>query len=629
MSGDSRNRLIRAIACYFAVAIPLALFLGFLRTAVLFAQTYHPLRYLAYSVAANAGIALLPGAALFPVFLVAHRLLGRGACFAPAPAGALGAVLGVLPGFWLLTTPVGYWEPVFASPLSLAKQVGFWWGVFLVLGWVVWRFFASAGFGRCVKRGLSAAAAFLAALLVLGLVPTLAVPSGGPRLAAKPSARSRPHVFIILVDTLRPDHLSAYGYDLPTSPEVDAFAREAVFYGRSFAQAPWTRPSCASLLTSLYPPEIGTRMLWDVLPAEVPILSQFLEIEGYATAGIVSSMQISPIFGFDKGFDLFDIGSTKFGWAGLGIPLVRLGRIERSASYPRYNAGQLTDRAIRWFEDRRAEGRPLFMYLHYADPHAPYRPPEQDDRWREFVRGEGGSIPAPRDAPPLDGTILSEAEREALVARYDAEIAYFDLHFGRLIRHLKKAGLYDGSLVVFTSDHGEEFGEHDGWEHGHTLYNELLHVPLIVKYPRGVGPPAGSRLDRMVGLVDVVPTIRQLLGAEWDDSRWRGRDLLAPEAVRAVYAANDTPALRALLSDSGKLIQVYGSEDEPIDERFYLLETDFGERSGGAIPASIDSATLAEMRNLIREVESLAIPSTRADVSPETREELRALGYVE
>jgi len=629
MSEARSGWLRRAAIVYLCVTIPLALIAGLIRTVILLIQTNHPARYLFDTASANAGIAFLPGLALLPVFLAACTAFRLSHRLAPNAAGAYGALLGVFPGFWLLTTPIGFWEPVFADPLSLIKQTGFWGAVFFVVGAVVRTFISVASFGRSVRRSLLAAALLLAILGLLRIVPYLDPSSGAHPLAERPSARNRPNIFLVLVDTLRPDHLSVYGYDLPTSPEVDAFARESVLYERSFSQAPWTRPSCASLLSGLYPPEVGTRKLWDALPSEVPILPQYLKVEGYATAGIISSVQVSPVFGFDKGFDLMDIGNTRLKWAGLTIPKVRLGLSKRSTTYPRYNAEQLTKRAIEWIEANREKGRPLFMYLHYADPHAPYRPPGEGDRWRRFARGEGRLIPTPRDAPPMDGTPLSKAEADALVAQYDAEVAYFDRHFGRLVRHLKETGLFEGALVVFTSDHGEEFGEHDGWEHGHTLYNELLHVPLIVKFPAGAGPEPGSCEERMVGLVDVAPTIRDLLGAEWDVAGWRGRSLLDPDLGRTVYAANGSPALRALFAGVGKLIQEYGPNDELLHERFYRLDRDLGEQAGEAPGASGDSLMLEMMRRIIREVEAAALPSVKVDVSPETRDELKALGYVE
>jgi arylsulfatase A-like enzyme len=449
------------------------------------------------------------------------------------------------------------------------------------------------------------------------------------------SARRRPHVFLVLIDTLRADHLGVYGYPLPTSPHLDAFATEAAVYGRAFAPAPWTRPSCGTLLTSRHPPELGIREQFDALPEEIPLLPQFLRREGYRTAGILASVQVSAQFGFAKGFDRFDSGTAYLPWTGAQQALSRLGLVDYRDVYPRYNARQITDRATHWIEEQRQAGdRPLFLYLHYADPHAPYRPPPEEDRWREFAGEEARLLAEPPFSPTRHGE-LSGVRADALVARYDAEIAYLDHHLHRLFLYLKEEGLYDESLIIVTSDHGEEFADHGGWAHFHTLYNELLHVPLIIKYPSFLADANRQRIESVTGLIDVVPTIRDVLAAHWSAAGFRGRSLLRPELERddyAVFARNRFPSLRALVRSTDKLIQEVDPEGGVVTEKFFALESDFGELSDGALPEPSfpdRRARIDEMRKILAAIDAIAMPSREIELDPATLRELKALGYID
>jgi len=627
-----RASLARVALGYLAAACVVSLGIGVVRSLWRFSQRTLPDQYLLHGIAWNAGLALALG--LVPwVALLAASAFVRDTRFEKATAVGTGsAILGVCLPFWAVTTSLHYRDRVATWIAPLAGEALYWLPALAVLAALWWGLLARAPTRIVFRRCAAGSAALIASAAGLWLYGAVRSPAAGPALELEPTARRRPPVFLVLVDTLRADHLSVYGYAKPTSPNVDALAADGTVYLRAFAQAPWTRPSCAALLTSRYPPEIGLRGLWSPLLPEIPILPQFMRIEGYATAGIVSSVHLSTQYGFDKGWDVFDLGTTYLNWTGVKHALARLQLVSRSEAYPRYNAEELTDRAIEWIEAQPLTGRPLFMYLHYSDPHAPYRPPPEQDRWHEFASETARAVAVPPDGLPRDGPILPAAERDAMVARYDAEIAFFDQHFGRLIDHLKERDLYRDALVIVTADHGEEFGEHGGWTHGHTLYNELLHVPLVVKYPAWLTPPA-ERPDS-AGSIDVIPTIREVLDASWPESGFRGRSLLAGNDgsegdARFLYADNENPSLRGVYQGEGKLIQRLDPSGTVLEERYYSLVSDFRERGDGAIPAVISADRLATLRGILASQGDRALPAEDIEPDEESVEELRALGYIE
>jgi len=310
------------------------------------------------------------------------------------------------------------------------------------------------------------------------LLPTLLAAGCGPGSGA---GGAPPSVFIYLVDTLRPDHLGPYGYDRGTTPALDAFARDAVVFENAYTPAAWTRPATASLLTGLLPPDHGAVTKLARIPAEVELAGEYLRPLGYETAAFVANVNVIEKWGFDQGFDHFvDVNK------GPGKP----------------RAEELLDLALEHLE-RLGDG-PVLFYVHALDPHGPYRPPAPFD---ELGRAGRGKVVHPRD---LDGTV-GERDLRATVDAYDGEIAYTDQQFGRFLQHLRDSGRYDDALVVFVSDHGEEFLEHGEGGHAHTLYEELVRVPLIVKFPRG--QHAGRRVAGRASLIDVLPTVLAASGA--------------------------------------------------------------------------------------------------------------------
>jgi arylsulfatase A-like enzyme len=293
--------------------------------------------------------------------------------------------------------------------------------------------------------------------------------------------RPAPLVVVYLVDTLRADHTTVYGYTRDTTPELQRFANDAVVFDQAIAQAPWTKPSVASLLTSLPPGRHNVILLRDSLAYANVTLAEMLSEKGYATgAAIANSVIYSDGTHFDQGFDNF---------IGIHGPRDRPTKI--------VEAGPVVDAALAWLDTRR--GQPAFLFAHTMDPHVPYTPPPPfDRRYKPHPSpGHPGADPRTDYTEPLD--------RERLVAQYDGEIAYGDREFGRFIAELKTRGLYDEALIVFLADHGEEFLDHGQWLHGRSVFDELVRIPLLVKFPRG--RHAGRRIAQQVQEVDILPTI--------------------------------------------------------------------------------------------------------------------------
>jgi arylsulfatase A-like enzyme len=307
---------------------------------------------------------------------------------------------------------------------------------------------------------------------------------GGPAMTL--DGKPAPLVIVYLVDTLRADHTGPYGYTRDTTPALDAFAKDGVVFDQAIAAASWTKPSVASLFTSLPPGRHRAVQLRDHLDDGVLTLAEMLQARGYATgAAIANSVIYLPDANFHQGFDYFE---------GLHGDEDRPSKIVEAAP--------VVDRALAWIDARR--GLPTFLYVHTMDPHVPYTAPAPFDRKYEPFPAEGH----PGQDPRTD--YKEPADRERLVAQYDGEIAYGDRELGRFLSELRARGRYDDALVVFLADHGEEFLDHGQWLHGRSVFDELVRVPLIVKWPRQRG--AGTRVLEQVQVVDVLPSILESLG---------------------------------------------------------------------------------------------------------------------
>lgn len=314
--------------------------------------------------------------------------------------------------------------------------------------------------------------------LPLVLLLTLACGGGDP-----------PSLVLVVLDTVRADLLGAYGNERGTSPHLDALAERGVVFRNCLAASPWTGPSVASILTGRYPDEVGVRGLLSPLDPAATTLAERLREAGYRTGAVVSNEIAGAKYGYDAGYEDFHLEPyTTPDTLPNGLPIAR----------PHFRADLVTQRALGWLESARD---PFFLHVHYSDPHVPYLPPEP---WRGRLAGDDLVARDKLVAGALGLRDLQPQEVEGVRHNHEAEIAFMDDQIGRLLEALP-----EGTVVVVVSDHGEEFLDHGGYLHGHSLYQELLHVPLIFAGP---GVPSGTSIDFPVSHVDVVPTILDLLG---------------------------------------------------------------------------------------------------------------------
>jgi arylsulfatase A-like enzyme len=331
-------------------------------------------------------------------------------------------------------------------------------------------------------------------------------------------------VILITCDTLRSDRLGTYGYPLPTSPNVDAFARESVVFDKAYSTAPWTVPALCALHTGKLPDELGVpggnRF---PLPSQAVTLAELARDGGYATAAIVSNWVIrrpDPSrgdVGLPQGFQTYDDEMT--------VKETNRDLYERIAP-------DTAATAVRWLDDAKQAGRDrFFLWVHFQDPHGPYRPPA--DVAKRFERPMTNEPNVPIGVTNKGNGQLphyqvenGETRPEAYRIRYDGEIAYFDAGFGRLVDEIRKLGWLEDSLLVFTADHGESLGEHGYWFcHGENLYNEEVRVPLAIHFPlgakhvAGVASDRGERVKDLVGHLDLWPTVLEALGLEGGENR--------------------------------------------------------------------------------------------------------------
>ena len=458
-----------------------------------------------------------------------------------------------------------------------------------------------------------------------------------PLLAGACGQGARParNVILITCDTLRPDRLGVYGCDRPTSPRLDAFAREAVVFDTAYSSAPWTRPALSSLMTGRYPEEVGAapsnvrRM-----PAEVETLAERLAAHGLATAAVVSNGLIRrppPEQGdvdLAQGFQDYDDRMTSR---------------EAHRDMPERGAAQTTDAALAWLEQHEAKGNaPFFLWVHYQDPHGPYTPPpslaESFDRTptSEPELPLGKTMSGLRQIPFYQVllSLAGKPEQRPSVYRdrYDAEIAYFDSQLGRLLDGLAARAWWPDALVIVSADHGESLGEHEHWFcHGESVAVEAVRVPLLVRFPRGEsGPQARDvggvrRVDALVGHVDVAPTVLEALGLPAEGGRGVSllrsappaervlfQSFLPPDEKRLEWAATDG-RWRAMWGFDG-VVRLFDHAQDPREEHDLAGEQpQIAERLKSSYQSALHGG-----------VEGVQVPMDEAALR-----DLRALGYAE
>lgn len=408
-------------------------------------------------------------------------------------------------------------------------------------------------------------------------------------LAASPPAARKPpvNVFLITIDTVRADHVGCYGAKNIQTPTLDALARDGTVFERAISQVPLTWPSHAAILTGLYPFQNGVQdFTGQPLDPRFRSVAQAFKDHGYSTGAVVSAFVLDRSWGLARGFDFYDDA-----FAAEAFLKRDLGLVDR-------RAGESVDRAIAWLTKN--PRRPLFFWLHLYDPHSPYDPPEP-------YRSQYQAHP------------------------YDGEIAYADHELGRLMAWLKHNQLYDRSMILFLSDHGESLGEHGEQEHGFFVYNSTVHIPLIVKPPAGSGFRPG-RVARPVEATAVATTLLRAAGIhDTLEQRLQSPSLLdaSSQTDDEVYSETFYPfssfgwsPLHALES------RRYHYIDAPQAE-LYDLVADPEEKNNLALQQTATLAVLKDkLESRLRDHPYTPPADSNSGLIPDTLDKLRALGYV-
>lgn len=426
-----------------------------------------------------------------------------------------------------------------------------------------------------------------------------------PSTATDLERAEMPNVILYLIDALRSDHLGCYGYATPVSPNIDRFAKEGVVFKQAIAQSSWTKASVATIFTGLSPLAHGVSGFFHSLPDDAITLAERLQAAGYRTASFCSNYWVTEAFGLSQGFQHIFFQNM--------LP-----------------SQALHEKFFSWLESQPGN-EPFFAYIHTVDPHEPYQPSQT---YREkfaphVTNAEMGSADWMKRLHK--GEIpIAQPLVENLVALYDGEIAFNDAQFGGLVGELKERGLFHNSMIILTSDHGEGFYEHGLFGHGNSLYSELLHVPLIIKFPfDDIRQP--DEVTAPVQLLDILPTILDCLNLE-APLDVEGRSLIevsskaeSSEWQREICSHLDLDGRLSTSISEGqwKLIrwwndfhlELYNSSDERLETTNMV----------GEYPIM---AKYLLSRIKLQESRGPRFPQSQRTITEEARSQLKALGYV-
>ena len=393
------------------------------------------------------------------------------------------------------------------------------------------------------------------------------------------------NVVLISIDTCRADHLSCYGYNRPTTPNIDAVARDGVLFRQALSPVPFTTPAHSSMVTGTYPPTHGVRLNNGEVLADYNVtLAEILQKAGYQTAAFVGGFPLDSKFGLNQGFDTYDCRFTRI--------------IATSSDKAERTAEEVSRPALAWLEEH--AGKPFFLFLHYYDAHLTYEPP-----------------------PPYASAYAEDP--------YTGEIAYVDSWIGQVVDRLRALGVYGNTLLIITADHGESLGEHGERSHGFFVYQSTLHVPLVIRAPQG---QMGSRFEGRVSLVDLMPTVLDLVGLK-SPSQVQGVSLRhvleggpVPDDPRLLYCESleatqfQCSSLMGVVEGSWKYIRAPKQE-------LYDLTRDSGETSNIIEKQpQIAQRLRGRLEAMLQEMESAAPQHGLSTVDPDAAKRLQSLGYV-
>jgi arylsulfatase A-like enzyme len=476
--------------------------------------------------------------------------------------------------------------------------------------------------------------------ILIALIAVVLILAGYTFIRGFYKARHRPNVLLIVLDTARASQISCMGYHRKTTPHIDALASEGIIYRRAYTPSCWTLPSHAALFTGLYPIQAASTSETLHLPSINTTVAEVLAGGGYETAAFICNAWVSKERGFAQGFNEFHEM-----WRGENASAARKARspLETIA----------TEKIIGWLEKQKEKKKPFFLFINLSMAHLPYRPPEPF--LSRFISPGYNNKEANRMAdvtsmwPHLAGRItFDEKDYRILRDLYDGEIAFADDCVGRIIDCLRDSGIIEKTVVIVTSDHGENLGEHGRIDHNLSMYETTLHVPLVIRYPRLFKP--GSVSDEFVNLVDIAPTIMDLCGTRGEKQK---NKLLEISLVREerphrsfVVAGNERPLnaiglmkkkypefdansidhkMRAIRTTKHKLIWNVERNME-----LFELTTDADELHN---LADTQAETSKKLHNMLRDyVQKLQLNTETTffeSKDAESLEVLRSLGYVE
>ena len=526
-------------------------------------------------------------------------------CFATIPTQLLGS--GEFEGYPRIVVSVPIFIAVFSALLFSLFQNERRWRRFSRIGLVLTASVMSATLAIAVITGSNQSATLTAYQM--------------------PRAQAPANVLLISIDSLRADHLGCYGYQRNTSPTIDLLASEGTLFETAIAPTSWTIPSHTTLLTALDPLEHGVRTYYTQLHRDTETLAEVLAANGYRTLAAVSGPSLAARYGFHQGFDVYDDYSA-IPRNGENLTGITSKRLIASAS------SLLDD----WAANDRQQ--PFFFFLHMWDVHELYNPPSPHDK--TFDPSYAGDFTSADlfYRTPEEGAI-NEVDVEHVVALYDGELRYTDSQIARLLDKLEEMGEIDNTLVVFTADHGEEFLDHDDFGHMNTLYDEVIRVPLIFRFPGRV--PRGKRVGGMVRLLDVAPTILSLVdvetspgefgtlttGAAFHDlspafSQEAGNE---PQNLVALGDLEWTAGRASVRTNQSKLV-INTNTQEAVE--FYDLASDGAEQQNVlAEQGEAAAALLATWRDWNSRFTRINLGPERRSLGKELEDKLKSLGYIQ
>ncbi len=442
-------------------------------------------------------------------------------------------------------------------------------------------------------------------------------------------------VILIILDTFRRDHIGFYNPRNPFTPNLDHLSRESIVFDSMYAASPWTRSSIASVFSSRYPTQIRLETKKDSIAQEVVTVAEVFRDHGYETHGLNTNGNAGPDWGFGQGFDYYG-PPTVPGW-------------KRDPDGPRFPADLVTDSALRWLDSLESDAR-AFLHVLYVDAHDPYYV-YRDLMNRDQPPGRVDST-SREDLNELDRLDRQAGERarrdrERIRYAYESEVRYLDHSFGRFIKGLQDAGIYDECMIVVTADHGEELWDHGHRDHGTSLFDEMVRVPLIIRYPNSwkIRP---ERVSTAAGHVDVAPTMLAAIGANTPPS-FVGTDLYLlltdpklRNANRHAYTEMDRRGLdlEAISDGKNKVIRRRSAQgsalrlptSDPPQHQYFDLVDDPRERSPTFSQDNRDHTSLLDRLSVMASANErrriIGSPNAPAEISESTIENLKELGYV-